>query len=304
MSTPVTTFVCPGQGPHTPEMLQPFYEDSFFIKAYPLVCTIAGVDIIEALEHDGKEFVRRNEIASLLTVFSTALVADRAQQNGITFQFAAGYSVGQWAAMHLAQMISFEQLLQIVWRRAQLMNAVQDSRDGAMLAVIGVATNDVSAVCEEVSKGTDQAVISNYNAPGQLTLAGTSRAIDAAERLLAPNARIVSRIDVSGAWHCWLLTPAIAPFAAYLQSIELGKPLVPVVDNVTGEFLPSDNAALCRQLALQLASPVMWQKSVQTLISLGTERFVEVGYGNMLTKFGFFIDRKVKHLTCDQLSKP
>ena len=304
MSTPVTTFVCPGQGPHTPEMLQAFYEDSFFSKAYPQVCAIAGVDIIEALDRDGKQFVRRNEIASLLTVFSTALVADRARQDGITFQFTAGYSVGQWAAMYLAQMISFEQLLQIVWRRAQLMNAVQGSRDGAMLAVIGVATENVSAVCEEVSNDTDRAVISNYNAPGQLTLAGTTGAIDAAERLLAPNARIVSRIDVSGAWHCWLLNPAVEPFAAYLQSIELGKPSVPVVDNVTGELLPGDNSELCRQLALQLASPVMWQQSVRTLIALGTERFVEVGYGNMLTKFGFFIDRKVKHLTCDQLWNP
>jgi [acyl-carrier-protein] S-malonyltransferase len=105
----------------------------------------------------------------------------------------------------------------------------------------------------------------------------------------------VTYLPVSGAWHCSLLDQAADSFKAYLQDIPLNRQERPVIDNVTGDFLPGPGPELKKQLALHLSAPVQWAKGIKTLIAHGSNEFIEVGYGNTLTKFGFFIDRSVRH---------
>jgi [acyl-carrier-protein] S-malonyltransferase len=138
--------------------------------------------------------------------------------------------------------------------------------------------------------------VSNYNCVGQYTLAGTADAVAAAERALAElKPRKMARVPVSGAWHSPLLAEAHARFHAYLAAVPLAPPAVPVVDNVTGAWLPTERTALDRHLARHLDHPVLWEQGIKTLLAKGARRFVEIGYGNVLTKFGFFIDRSVEH---------
>jgi [acyl-carrier-protein] S-malonyltransferase len=286
-------FVFPGQGPQEPSMLD-LAKDAGAL--YAVLSDVAGTDIRARVTAEGAAFLRRNEIASAVTVFCSAIELSRLRDRGISPAMCAGYSVGQWTAMFAAGMLSYEAALRTVWRRAELMNQSDAVKDGAMLAVIGLATDQVDTVCREIDASGDFVAISNYNCLGQLSLAGTTRGIARAEeKLQSMSPRKVARVEVAGAWHSKLLESAARAFEDHLARVELRAPSVPVMDNVTGEALPSDPSALRKTLARHLAAPVQWERSVRTMIAGGAESFVEVGYGDMLSKFGFFIDRKKKH---------
>src|SRR5262249_35350643 len=141
----------------------------------------------------------------------------RLRERGVEPTCAAGYSVGQWSAMVAAGMLSLADALRIVRTRADLMNASPATKDGAMLAVIGLPTEKVLAVCDDVTN-TDIThsgdcdndgtfvTVSNYNSLGQLTIAGTRTGVDRAEVALAAlSPRKLARLSTSGAWHCQLL---------------------------------------------------------------------------------------------------
>jgi [acyl-carrier-protein] S-malonyltransferase len=178
------------------------------------------------------------------------------------------------------------------------MDRSRATADGAMLAVIGLATPKVEEVCLRLREDGNYIIVSNYNCQGQLTLAGTRPAIDLAEnaiRELEP--RKLARVPVQGAWHCALLQDVVDDYrSSVLERLELDRPVCPVMDNVSGKALPEEPDQIRASLARHLISPVRWDQCVRTMIDSGAETFIEVGYGNMLTKFGFFIDRKKRHL--------
>lgn len=295
-------FVFPGQGPQRPEMLAAWPSHASFSRLYPLLCETLGEDVRREVERRGSEYLSRNEIASPVTLFCSALERLRLCELGLVPEFAAGYSVGQWSAMVTAGMLSLEDALRVVRRRAELMNETDAVRDGAMLAVIGLATERVEEVCRETTARGTAVAISNFNCVGQLTLAGTRAGIAQAEeslRLLSP--RKLARVEVSGAWHSSLLEGAVAPFRAFLDGVSLAAPTLPVMDNVTGVALPEAPGALRDHLARHLTAPVRWDACVKELCRLGAGHFVETGYGDMLSKFGFFIDRSRKHTPSSKL---
>ncbi len=262
---------------------------------------VAGLDPVDAVRRHGEALVR-NEISSLLTIGVSIACLGVLGEAGVTPAFTAGYSVGQYAALFAANALNMETTFSLVWERAQLMNATRAATDGAMLAVVGLDAAVVKRVCSDAATLGEPLAIANDNSPGQMTLAGTRRSIDAAEPLLREaGAYRVVRLTVSGAWHCELLQPAAVLFAERLAAADISVPHVPVIDNVTGDFFPDDVAVIKNNLAAQLTSPVLWQQGVRRLRQAGAERFVEVGFGDMLTRFGFFIDRGAEHVSWERV---
>lgn len=296
-----TAFLFPGQGAHDPGMLAAFAEGAFYEVHVELLNAIVGENVPERLKSEGLDYLRRNEIASTVTVFCNAAAHARLVEAGTAPDMVAGYSVGQWSAMHAAGMCSLDQCLRTVWERARIMNQSLGQSASGMMAVIGLADGAVEDVCRAVSTENDPVDISNYNCLGQVTLAGTLPALaKARKRLEALNPRKIQTLEVSGAWHCRLLTGAVPTFAAYLETLSFGVPTVPVADNVTGAQLPTGGAGLKTSLAKHLDHPVRWADGVKTLAGLGAKRFVEVGFGDVLTKFGYFIERRAAHLRFDE----
>ncbi len=296
MNEATTAFVFPGQGPHAPAMLDEARRAPLFARHYECLCDVVGEDVAGGVERAGQDYLDRNEIASTVTVLCSVLELERLADQGVRCACAAGYSVGQWTAMHAAGMTSFETTLRLVFRRAELMNASPAVRDGAMLAVIGLPNGRVEEICAQVRGEGEPVAISNFNCLGQLSLAGSTRGIARAEALLVPcGPRKMTRIGVAGAWHCELLEPARKAFLEVLEGVELLDPIFPVADNVTGDFLPAAPGRLRETLAAHLSSPVRWDACVRRLLAEGVEELVEVGYGEMLTKFGFFIERRRRH---------
>ncbi len=303
-----TALVFPGQGPQEPAMLLDRQHDPHFVRLYPAVVAATGRDLLGELASRGPEILRENAVASAVTVLTSAVelarLADRLGPDGAAGAVAvAGYSVGQWSAMVAAGMLSFEDALAVVVRRAALMDDSEAVRDGAMLAVIGLGTDAVEGVCAELRASGLQVEISNYNCLGQLTLAGTRAAIAEAEaRLTALKPRKLAPVPVAGAWHSVLLAGAAERFRAHLDGVALAAPRVPVADNVSGGLLPTDPALLRDALAAHVRSPVRWEACVRTLIAeTGATTFAEVGHGDMLSKFGFFIDRGRRHVPVARL---
>ena len=281
------------------EALERLPEGRYYLDCAHRVC---GIDLAREIREGGQPALARNEVASLASATFGIAAFSALKQAGIQAEACAGYSVGQWTAMCSAGMVAPGDLLRIVMSRAQFMNSVADAQDGMMLAVVGLPADAVADACRKVSTATRQVAISNYNAAGQFTIAGHRSCVEAAKRELESlSPRQLTVVDVSGAWHCGMMTPAAEAFGRYLTGVTLRAPEIPITDNVTGLLMPTHEPALQDALTRHLDHPVRWDACVRTLIALGVERFVEIGFGAMLTKFGFFIDRSRQFLTYDKL---
>ncbi len=286
----------PGQGAHDPKMLDGVRGLPEFAARYALVCEALGESPLESIAAD-PTYLNQNRVTALLTLLASSLSLDLFhERTGGRADFVAGYSVGQWTALYASGALPFERLVAVVAKRSALMDECFAEIAGAMLAVIGLKADALEDLTARLRADGRQVWVSNYNCVGQYTLAGTADAIAAAEAAVAElKPRKAARVPVSGAWHSPLLAAANAGFHAYLGSVPLEPARVPVVDNVTGEWLPDDRAGLDLRLAQHLDHPVLWETGIKTLLARGARRFVEIGYGNVLTKFDFFIDRSVEH---------
>lgn len=288
----------PGQGGHDLKMLAGISDTAEFSEYYPIVSQALGTSPLDKLAQGDTGYLNQNLVSSLLTVLSSAVCLERyVKRHGNEAHSLAGYSVGEWTALYAGGALSFEQLVRILKKRCELMDACFNERGGAMLGVIGVAEKDLAAFCREIEQEQGEFIrISNYNSPGQYSIAGSGNAIElalASIDQLRPKKALA--LPVSGAWHCDLLQRAALQFARYLAEVPLKQPAIPIIDNVTGKYLPTDLHQLKQQLAKHLSRPVRWIDGVRFLAGRGCKRMVEIGYGKVLTKFGFFIDFNLSH---------
>jgi [acyl-carrier-protein] S-malonyltransferase len=292
-----TAWVFPGQGAQHASMLEPLRNVAGFDEHYDRVCRLVNRDVL-AEARQTPERLNRNVDSSLLTVLASVLCLERIREAADVFpKGVAGYSVGQWTALYAAGAISVDRLFRLVLRRAQLMDAyVAALPPSGMLAVIGVSEADVRRVCDEIARAGPVLEITNENAPSQFSLAGTLEALQLAEvRLAEFRPKRLQRIPVAGPWHSSLLAPVVPQLRAILEEVNFAPLRVPVIDNTTGDWLPTEPARCKDALAAQVAAPVLWSRGIRTLIGGGVRQLIEVGYGDLLTKFGFFIDRSVRH---------
>jgi [acyl-carrier-protein] S-malonyltransferase len=282
----------PGQGAHCNGMLDAHVGTRNFDELYPIVGDVLGYSLLERVGND-PESINANLVSSMLTVLASCLASKRfAEENKGVPDYVAGYSVGQLTALHVAGCFEFPELVRLVMVRAKLMDECFIATPGAMLAVIGLPQQLVEDICAGLESEGHQIWISNINCLGQYSLSGTGAAIAAAKLLLAEEKpKKLLDLPVSGAWHSPLLAACQASFAAHLDDRQWLTPQIPVVNNVTGEFMPDDPTLIKEQLVKHLTHPVRWEASLKMLVADGCTRFVEVGFGNTLTKFGFFIDR-------------
>lgn len=292
MTTNSIAFCCPGQGNLTADLALELSLGFRELELCEVASAIAGEDIIARVIKDGDEYAQRNEISAMITMLAAFFWADRLEKVDILPAAYAGFSVGQWSAMSLAGMITPEKALKIAWKRATFMNATE-AVEGSMIAIMGLPFGKVEKACDEVADDEKLACVSNYNAIGQVTVSGHKAAVqEVAKKCAELGAFKVVDLPVSGAWHSPYLTSAKSLFREYLNSVEIKQPKMPVADNVTGGVLPTDDSSLRDTLALHLIKPVLWIQSIRNLRETGCHTFIEVGFGNTLTKFGPFIDRK------------
>jgi [acyl-carrier-protein] S-malonyltransferase len=226
------------------------------------------------LTHNAQPAILAHSVAVL------ALVGHRLASMGA----GAGHSLGEYSAHVAAGTLSQGDAARLVRRRGELMFAAGQERPGAMAAVLGLATADVQAACDESSGPDGIAVPANLNAPDQTVISGDPAGVGrAAEGCKARGAKRVISLKVSGAFHSPLMAPAVDGLRAALADATFADPAFPVIANASGEAVRTGVDAK-RLLADQLTAPVRWVSCMQAAAELAPgATFVEVGPGNVLS---------------------
>jgi [acyl-carrier-protein] S-malonyltransferase len=262
------------------------YDASGTVRAlFERAQVVTGLDVRRLLFEGTEEELRatdKTQVAITLVNLAAALVL---AERGIHADGCAGFSLGEYAALAHAEVLSPEDALAIVKVRGELMERASRnvSRNGeaGMAAVIGMPVENVDAVVRD--SGRDDLFVANYNSPVQVVLSGTAEALAAAEPACKQaGARRFIRLKVSGPFHSPLLQEARDGFLTALREYRFQDPKKPVYSNVTGERISTGNDAM-KLCAEQIVSPVRWLNEEELLIRDGYQRCLEVGPGRVLT---------------------
>jgi len=197
---------------------------------------------------------------------------------------AAGHSLGELGALAAAGVLTVEDALRLVVLRGRLMAEADDR--GSMLALLGGSPDDARAIA-----ATAEVTVANDNAAGQVVLSGDRARLAEAEEAAREFGVRAMPLDVAGAFHSPSMEPAVAPFRAALDDVELGEPRFPVYSCSTAAPFTDVRA----ELTAALTRPVRWRETFLAMLAAGAEDFVETGPGNVLSKLARRITREAAH---------
>lgn len=222
-------------------------------------------------------------------IFVTSIACYKAlclEQGDAGFKAAAGLSLGEWSALHMAGALSFEDTLRVLEARGRFMQEACDERDGTMVSVIGLPADKVREIAEQA--GVE---VANLNSEAQTVLSGERSGIEAAAKLAdEAGAKRAIILNVAGAFHSSLMQSAATRLEQTLAGVEIRTPILPVVANVTGlpHGTPDD---IRRDMVGQVTGSVQWLSCIQWLMDSGVTGYVECGPGRVLSGLIKRIDR-------------
>jgi [acyl-carrier-protein] S-malonyltransferase len=201
---------------------------------------------------------------------------------GLAPDMVAGHSLGEFSALVANRVLTFEDGLRLVAKRAAAMQRACEINPSTMAAVLGLEDAKVEAICKEVQAEGQVVVAANYNCPGQLVISGSNEGVRiACERLKAAGAKRALLLPVGGAFHSPLMEPAREELEAAIANTRFGNPTCPVYQNV--DAMPYITPDVIQQnLINQLTAPVRWTQTVQKMVENGATQFTEVGPGSVL----------------------
>jgi len=234
----------------------------------------------------------KNTQPALLTT-SMALLS-HFEQFGIKADYVAGHSLGEYSALVASGVLSFEDAVYAVRKRGEFMQEAVPQGEGAMAAVLGLDRQALTAVAEEVTKEGFDVQLANLNCPGQIVISGTAKGVElASAKAKEAGAKRALPLEVSGPFHSKLMKPAAERFSSVLDELTMKDAEIPVIANVTAN--PTSSKEKIKELLIeQLYSSVLWEDSVQKLMELGVDTFIEIGPGKVLAGLIKKIDRKAK----------
>jgi [acyl-carrier-protein] S-malonyltransferase len=289
-----TALLFAGQGAQKVGMGRDWAEQSPTARAlFDRANAALGCDLAGLCFHGPEAELTKTEYAQpaiyLISWLAGQLLKERVPT--LRFEATAGLSLGEFTALAVAGVTTFEDGLKLVRQRGRFMQEACEATRGSMAAVIGLDEPTTRAVCAET--GVE---LANLNCPGQLVISGETALITrACELAKAKGARKAMPLPVAGAYHSRLMASAKPKLDAALAGVPLAPPPVPVISNVTAQphGAPSQIQAL---LVEQVTSPVRWEESMRYLLAQGFTRFIELGPGTALSGFLRRIDERVQRL--------
>jgi [acyl-carrier-protein] S-malonyltransferase len=222
----------------------------------------------------------RNTQPAIVTTSLAALAALKHALNLSPPASAAGHSLGEYSALVASGALRLEDAVRLVRLRGEAMQEAVPPGAGAMAAVMGLDPEKLLAICEE-AKGNEVVSPANFNAPGQIVIAGHAAAVGRAGKLAGERGGKVIPLKVSAPFHCALMAPAAAKLASALERIEVGPLAFPVLANVDAR--PNRDAARVKDLLIrQVDHPVRWEETVRAMASDGVTHILELGPGKVL----------------------
>jgi len=196
-----------------------------------------------------------------------------------------GFSLGEYTALHASGHLDLASTFHLIQIRANAMAKAGQEQPGLMAAIIGMQTEELNRLCQQVNQPNQIVIIANYNCPGQLVISGHQEAVKQVMNLaLQHGAKRAIALNVSGAFHSPLMKPAASALANVLPKIKVNPSKVPMIFNWTGKPLPNLNS-LPQHLIQQVQSSVLFESSIRYLAQEGIQHFLEIGPGNVLSGF-------------------
>ena len=282
-------YVFPGQGSQSVGMMTEWGEQQPMVsEVFAEASDVLGYDLWSVTAEGPLERLNQTEVTQpamlCAGVASWRIASQRIanQQPGMpAATLMAGHSLGEYSALVCAGSLALRDAVALVARRGQLMQSAVGEGEGAMAAIIGLDDNGVRAACASVASGVVEAV--NFNAPGQVVIAGETGAVEAAMvKAKELGAKRALPLPVSVPSHCALMRDAAEQLAVELEAIDIKPPGVPVIHN-HGASVASSVDEIRERLKLQLYSPVEWVASVQGMQRQGVNVLIECGPGKVLT---------------------
>ncbi len=288
-------FVFPGQAAQFEGMGKDLFEKyaeakELFAKADELL----GFAISDIMFHGTAEDLKQTKVTQP-AVFLHSVIKNKVLAPNEKPDAVAGHSLGEFSALTIAGVLTFDDALQLVYKRAMAMQKACELEPSTMAAILGLADNIVEEVCANIS---DVVVAANYNCPGQLVISGTISGVEkACEALKTAGAKRALVLQVGGAFHSPLMLPAQEELAEAINSTNFKDAQCPIYQNVDAQ--PYTNAQdLKNNLLKQLTAPVRWTQSVQNMINDGVSTFIECGgTGKVLLGMIRQINKEVEMIT-------
>jgi [acyl-carrier-protein] S-malonyltransferase len=234
-------------------------------------------------------------------VLTTSIAAFKVlqEEKGITPQFTAGHSLGEYSALVVSGALTFSEAVKMVRLRGKFMQEAVPVGEGAMAAVLGMEREQVEKLCEEISYG-EVLTPANFNCPGQIVIAGHSKAVERAIERIKQEGKKAVLLPVSAPFHSPLMKPAGERLEKALEEISVSDLKVPVVTNVEAEVNTSKDRVK-GLLVAQVSSPVRWEESMRKMIEKGIEHLFEIGPGKVLSGLMKRIDSRVETKNLEDL---
>ena len=284
-------YIFPGQGAQFTGMGLDLYNN--FQMAHELfekANEILGFRITDIMFEGTADQLKQTNVTQP-AIFLHSVILAKVLGNSFQPEMVAGHSLGEISALVAAGVLSFDDGLQLVSKRASAMQKACEIMPSTMAAVLGLEDQIVEQTCEAVD---GVVVAANYNCPGQLVISGEVSAIQkACELLTEKGARRALVLPVGGAFHSPMMEPAREELAAAIKETQFNEPSCPVYQNVPASAVTSATE-IKENLILQLTAPVKWTQSIQAMVADGGTEFIEVGPGKVLQGLMRKIDRSVE----------
>ncbi len=289
-----TAFIFPGQGSQYVGMGKEFYDHFRVAKEVFEEADDTLRFSISSLCFQGPEEELRLTENTQPAILTTSIAALKVLQTekGIDPQFTAGHSLGEYSALVASGVLTFAEAVQTVRLRGKFMQEAVPVGEGAMAAILGMEREEVEKLCKEAG-GEEVLSPANFNCPGQIVIAGHSKAVQRAIERVKQDGKRAVLLPVSAPFHSPLMKPAGARLEKVLEEISVKDLNIPVVTNVEAEINTSKEKVKTLLVA-QVSSPVRWEESMRRMIKEGIEKVLEIGPGKVLSGLMKRIDPNVE----------
>ena len=283
-------YIFPGQGAQFTGMGLDLYENSPLAQElFEKANTILGFSITDVMFEGTAEELKQTKVTQP-AIFLHSVILAKVLGDDFKPEMVAGHSLGELSALVANGVLSFEDGLRLVSKRALAMQKACEIQPSTMAAVLGLEDKVVEDTCAEID---GVVVAANYNCPGQLVISGEVEAVEkACAALTEKGAKRALVLPVGGAFHSPMMEPAREELAAAIEETTFNEPICPVYQNVVAKAV-TNPTEIKENLIAQLTAPVKWTQCVQAMVADGGTEFIEVGPGKVLQGLMRKIDRNV-----------